>query len=89
MYNQNKCENVWHFSKKEPVDLQLPKQQKQIELPMFEKIEPPPRQKSFKEKTITQISTGDSDDEGAFTITFKKRKIGNKNVRKRTTDDWS
>ncbi|XP_011334134.1 WW domain-binding protein 4 [Ooceraea biroi] len=67
------------------VDLQLPKQ-KQIQLPTFGKVEPPPPQKTFKEKTITQLSTGDSDDEELST-TFKKRKIGNKNVRKRTTDD--
>ncbi|XP_071565087.1 uncharacterized protein [Temnothorax nylanderi] len=73
-------------SKNKPVDLQLPKQQKQIQLPTFEKREPPPPQRTFKEKTITQINTGDSDDERAPT-TFKKRKIGNKNVRKRTTDD--
>lgn len=77
---------VVETSNKKPVDLQLPKQQKQIQLPTFTKAEPPPLQRTFKEKTITQISTGDSDDEGAATI-FKKRKIGNKNVRKRTTDD--
>jgi len=64
----------------------LPKQQKQIQLPTFAKIEPPPPQRIFKEKTVTQISNGDSDDEKA-TATFKKRKIGIKNVRKRTTDD--
>ncbi|XP_020285303.1 WW domain-binding protein 4 isoform X2 [Pseudomyrmex gracilis] len=69
-----------------PVDLQLPKQKQQIQLPTFAKAEPPPSQKTFKEKTVTQISAGDSDDEGVSTI-FKKRKIGNKNVRKRTTDD--
>ncbi|XP_025992604.1 WW domain-binding protein 4 [Solenopsis invicta] len=73
-------------SKKKPIDLQLPKQQKQIQLPTFTKFEPPPLQRTFKEKTVTQISTGDSDDEEASTI-FKKRKISNKSVRKRTTDD--
>ncbi|XP_070520265.1 WW domain-binding protein 4 isoform X2 [Cardiocondyla obscurior] len=72
--------------KKKPVDLQLPKQEKQIQLPTFGRAEPPPRQRAFKEKTVTQISAGDSDNEEAVT-TFKKRKIGNKNVRKRTTDD--
>ncbi|CAL1688998.1 unnamed protein product [Lasius platythorax] len=71
--------------KKKPVDLQLPKQ-KQIQLSIFEKIKPPPPQRTFKEKTVTQINMDDSDDEGAPT-TFKRRKIGNKNVRKRTTDD--
>lgn len=64
------------------MDLQLPKQQKQ-QLPIFEL---PPLRRTFKEKTITQISIGDSDDEGECT-TFKKRKIANKSVRKRTTDD--
>lgn len=63
----------------------MPKQ-KQIQLPTFAKIKPPPPQRTFKEKTVTQISTGDSDDEGTST-TFKKRKIGNKSVRKRVTDD--
>lgn len=72
--------------KKKPVDLQLPQKQKQIQLTIFEKIEPPPPQRIFKEKTVTQINIDDSDDESAPT-TFKKRKIGNKNVRKRTTDD--
>ncbi|KYN43568.1 WW domain-binding protein 4 [Trachymyrmex septentrionalis] len=73
-------------TKKEPVDLQLPKQQKQIQLPTFTKIEPPPLQRTFKEKTVIQINIGNSDDEETAT-TFKKRKISNKNVRKRTTDD--
>lgn len=82
---KKKCGNVLCFSKKKPVDLQLPKQ-KQIQLSIFEKIKPPPPQRTFKEKTVTQINMDDSDDEGAPT-TFKRRKIGNKNVRKRTTDD--
>ncbi|XP_018045210.1 PREDICTED: WW domain-binding protein 4 isoform X2 [Atta colombica] len=73
-------------TKKKPLDLQLPKQQKQIQLPIFTKIEPPPLQRTFKEKTVIQINTGNSDDEETAT-TFKKRKIGNKNVRKRTIDD--
>jgi len=49
-------------------------------------MEPPPLQRTFKEKTITQLNADDSDDEGSSTI-FKKRKIGNKSVRKRTIDD--
>ncbi|XP_050450584.1 WW domain-binding protein 4 [Cataglyphis hispanica] len=77
---------VVETNKKKPVDLQLPQKQKQIQLPIFEKTEPPPPQRTFKEKTVTQININDSDDEDAST-TFKKRKIGNKNVRKRTTDD--
>ncbi|XP_017798247.1 PREDICTED: WW domain-binding protein 4 isoform X3 [Habropoda laboriosa] len=69
-----------------PVDLQLP-QQKQMQLPVFEKAEPPPPvQRTFKEKTITQVETGDSDEDAKPTM-FKKRKIANKNVRKRLTDD--
>lgn len=76
---------VVQTAEKKPIDLQLPKQ-KQIQLPTFEISEPPTLQRTFKEKVITQISTGDSDDEGTPT-TFKKRKIGNKNVRKRMTDD--
>lgn len=83
---RKRCENILCFSKKKPVDLQLPQKQKQIQLPIFEKTEPPPPQRTFKEKIVTQININDSDDEGAST-TFKKRKIGNKNVRKRTTDD--
>ncbi|KAK2576977.1 hypothetical protein KPH14_011941 [Odynerus spinipes] len=73
---------------RKPVDLQLPPQRKQIQLPTFEKSEPPPPpQRTFKEKIITSISTGDSDGEGSSMTTFKKRKIGNKNVRKRLDDD--
>lgn len=75
---------VVETSKKKPVDLQLPKQ-KQIQLSVFDKIEPTP-QRTFKEKIIMKVSIDDSDDEGTPT-TFKRRKIGNKNVRKRTTDD--
>jgi len=68
------------------VDLQLPKQKQQIQLPTFEKTEPSLVQRTFKEKIVTQINTGDSDDEEGLTI-FKKRKIGNKNVRKRVNDN--
>ncbi|XP_029035966.1 WW domain-binding protein 4 isoform X1 [Osmia bicornis bicornis] len=68
-----------------PVDLQLP-QQKQLQLPVFEKTEQPVSQRTFKEKTITQIDTGDSDEDRRPT-TFKKRKIGNKSVRQRLDDD--
>ncbi|XP_012217528.1 WW domain-binding protein 4-like isoform X2 [Linepithema humile] len=71
--------------KKKPVDLQLPKQ-KQILLPTFAKAEPPLVQRTFKEKIVTRINIGDSDNEEGPTI-FKKRKIGNKNVRKRMNDN--
>ncbi|XP_076296204.1 uncharacterized protein LOC143216744 [Lasioglossum baleicum] len=71
-----------------PVDLQLPRLPQKVAAPvsLIEKAEPPPPQRTFKEKTITRIDTGDS--EGDFEpIAFKKRKIGNKNVRKRLNDD--
>ncbi|KAK9305056.1 hypothetical protein QLX08_003753 [Tetragonisca angustula] len=68
-----------------PVDFQLP-EQTQVQLPVFEKAEPPSVQRTFKEKTITQIDAADSDDDGQ-PIKFKKRKFGNKNVRQRLTDD--
>lgn len=68
-----------------PIDFQLPKQ-KQLQLPVFEKTEPPSIQRTFKEKTITQIDTADSD-EDEKPATFKKRKISNKSVRQRLNDD--
>ncbi|XP_076672763.1 uncharacterized protein LOC143371458 [Andrena cerasifolii] len=68
-----------------PVDLQLPLQ-KQTQLPVFGKAEAPSAQRTFKEKTVAHIDTGDSDEERQ-PATFKKRRIGNKNVRKRVTDD--
>ncbi|CAL7934715.1 unnamed protein product [Xylocopa violacea] len=67
------------------MDLQLP-QQKQLQLPVFEKTEPPPLQKTFKEKIITRLDVADSDEDEQPT-TFKKRKISEKSVRKRITDD--
>lgn len=66
------------------MDLQLPKQNK-VQLPVFALAEPPSR-RTFKEKTVTHVDAGDSDEDGKPTI-FKKRKIGNKSVRKRVTDD--
>ncbi|XP_015171824.1 PREDICTED: WW domain-binding protein 4 isoform X2 [Polistes dominula] len=71
---------------RKPIDLQLP-QQKQKNLPIFEKSEPVLPQRTFKEKTVTSILTKDSDEEDSLPSTFKKRKIGNKNVRKRLDDD--
>lgn len=75
-------------TEQKPVDLQLPKQ-REIQLPSFEKSDrppPPPARRIFKERTVTRIRVGDSDEESE-PATFKKRKIGNKNVRKRLTDD--
>ncbi|XP_078037494.1 uncharacterized protein LOC144470349 isoform X2 [Augochlora pura] len=71
-----------------PVDLQLPQlpQKTTAPVPAFDKAEPPPLQRTFKEKTITRVETGDSDGDLEPT-SFKKRKIGNKNVRKRLNDD--
>lgn len=77
--------NVFRFREVKPIDFQLPKQ-KQLQLPVFEKTEPPSIQRTFKEKTITQIDTADSDEDGK-PATFKKRKINNKSVRQRLNDD--
>lgn len=75
------------FSETKPVDFQLPQQkQLQLQLPVFEKTEPTSMQRTFKEKIITQIDVADSDDDGQ-PIKFKKRKVGNRNVRQRLTDD--
>lgn len=80
---------AWQVVKKveqKPIDWQLPKvKSSDVVLPTFSK--PAPVQREFKEKTITSISTGDSDDEDGSNISFKRRKFGNKNVRKRTSDD--
>lgn len=74
------------FSKTPKIDLQLPKKEEvQIVTPPSNIEEPQPK-RVFKEKTVTTISTGDSDDEGPAT-SFKKRKFGNRNVRKRMEDD--
>ncbi|CAD6214766.1 GSCOCG00004206001-RA-CDS [Cotesia congregata] len=67
------------------VDLQLPaKKVIQVVTPVVKETRAP--QRTFEEKKVTRISTGDSDGEEAPT-TFKKRKFGNKNVRKRLDDD--
>lgn len=75
------------ITERKPIDLQLPRSNK-VQLPSFELAEPPGQgnPRTFKEKTVGQIDTGDSDDDGKPT-SFKKRKISNKNVRKRVTDD--
>lgn len=66
------------------MDLQLPQKRDAYQISKPQEPEPVP-QKTFKEKIVTQVSTGDSDDEGA--VTFKKRKFGNKNVRRRMNDE--
>ncbi|XP_008547948.1 WW domain-binding protein 4 [Microplitis demolitor] len=70
---------------KKVIDLQLPKKKVvQVIKPVVK--EAPVPQRTFVEKKITRISTGDSDEDEAPT-TFKKRKFGNKSVRKRLDDD--
>ncbi|XP_046738017.1 WW domain-binding protein 4 isoform X3 [Diprion similis] len=69
---------------KKPIDLQLPKHEfVAVSVPTLEREAP---QRIFKEKTISRIDAGDSDEE-IVPPTFKKRKFGNKNVRKRLDDD--
>ncbi|XP_012265377.2 WW domain-binding protein 4 [Athalia rosae] len=71
--------------KKKPVDLQLPKQEvTPIAVPTLEKEIPI---RVFKEKTVSSIHAGDSDQEESAAPTFKKRKFGKINVRKRMDDD--
>lgn len=53
--------------------------------PILQNDLPPPSQRVFKEKTIDRIVTG-SDDEEQVPSTFKKRKFGQKNVRRRCDD---
>lgn len=69
------------------MDLQLPKQHPtyQIAVPTLTQDVPV---RVFKEKTISKalIDEDDSEEEMAPS-TFKKRKFGNKNVRKRLDDD--
>lgn len=69
------------------IDLQLPKKKPVIQVIKPETYEPPVPQRIFKEKTVTQISTGDSDDDICRPTTFKKRKFGNRNVRQRFDDN--
>ncbi|XP_051168691.1 WW domain-binding protein 4 isoform X2 [Leptopilina boulardi] len=68
-----------------PVDLQLPRKKEAPAAPIIQNELPPPSQRIFKEKTIDRIITG-SDDEDHAPSTFKKRKFGQKNVRKRCDD---
>ena len=66
------------------IDLQLP-QITPTSVPSISFEEPLVR-RVFQEKTVTHIPSEDSDDERP-TVSFKRRKFGNKNVRKRTEDD--
>ncbi|XP_023288401.1 WW domain-binding protein 4 [Orussus abietinus] len=72
------------FVAKKPVNLQLP-EQKLINIPVPTVQKDTPTDRIFKEKTITSLSMGESDEDEGPT-TFKKRKFGNKNVRKRLND---
>ncbi|XP_063975849.1 WW domain-binding protein 4 isoform X2 [Diachasmimorpha longicaudata] len=71
---------------KKIVDLQLPQKRQVVQVPKSQESEPFVPQRTFKEKTVTQVRTGDSDDESSA-VSFKKRKFGNRNVRKRLEDD--
>lgn len=73
------------FRPKKVVDLQLPERRKVVEVKPKEFTPVIPIRK-FEEKTVTKIHSGDSDGEGSTPV-FKKRKFGNKNVRKRFDDD--
>lgn len=64
----------------EQVDLQLPKSNVEYFPIATVQTEEPPVKK-FKEKTIVALDT-----DGSSSSTFKKRKIGNRNIR-RTNDD--
>lgn len=70
---------------KKSVDLQLPKRKEALVVPTLQNEQLPPSQRVFKEKTVDRITVG-SDDEDEAPSTFKKRKFGQKNVRKRFED---
>lgn len=69
------------------MDLQLPKQPEYIPPIIYTAVtttETEPPVKKFKEKEITGLG---KDIEESISSAFKKRKIGNKNARKRLDDD--
>lgn len=68
------------------MDLQLPKKKAPLAVPSLHNPDAASSKRVFTEKVVTQLSTGDSDDEKTPT-TFKKRKFGTKNVRRRLDDD--
>jgi WW domain-binding protein 4 len=74
-----KWESVESEPEKEQVDLELPKQKHEYYAVATVQSDEPPIKK-FKEKTITSLDT----DSGPSV--FKKRKFGNRNIR-RTNDD--
>jgi len=75
-----KWETVVEVKESKPIDLELPKQNiKYIAVPASSVDEPPV--KKFKEKTITKL-----DDVSDVSSVFKKRKFGNKNIRRGTDD---
>lgn len=76
-----KWESVEEKPEEKPIDLELPKQEiTYIAVPAAKPDEPPI--KKFREKTITKLD----DDLSSAPSVFKKRKLGNKNIR-RVTDD--
>lgn len=75
-----KWETVDEVKESKPLDLELPKQNiKYIAVPVSSVDEPPV--KKFREKTITKL-----DDVSDVPSVFKKRKFGNKNIRRGTDD---
>ncbi|XP_043268919.1 WW domain-binding protein 4 isoform X2 [Venturia canescens] len=79
-------QTVQVINQKPVVDLQLPKKKAPLVVPLLHNPDSAPSKRIFTEKVVTQLSDGDSDSEKVPT-TFKKRKFGMKNVRKRMTDD--
>ncbi|XP_014235096.1 WW domain-binding protein 4 [Trichogramma pretiosum] len=67
------------------INWQLPKVE-EPEAPVISCKDPPVVKREFKEKTVTHLSLDDSDDEKPV-VSFKKRKISQKNVRKTTSID--
>jgi WW domain-binding protein 4 len=76
-----KWEAVEEELEQKPVDLELPKQHAEYYIPVASIQPEEPAIKKFKEKTIVSI---DSDE---VPSTFKKRKIGNRNIRRNNDDD--
>lgn len=65
----------------------MPKKKDTMTVPTAQPTEKPPTKRVFVEKTVTHVSTGDSDEDERAPVTFKKRKFGTKNVRQRLDDD--
>lgn len=79
-----KWEAVEQEPQQEPeyLDLELPKQNNVFYQPVATVSTDEPPVKKFKEKTITSIDSTDD-----IPSTFKKRKFGNRNIRRTNNDD--